>query len=122
MDVCVCVYDSERERARKNSEKYLLSPPFNSSNGRFFSKGDELAFVFKTGKGGFSGSGLFGIRSYIKLPSGAFGGFGNHTFSGMGILSFGVSISQSPTTVPGLPSRSAMCVTLPRSFFLYTNR
>uniref|UniRef100_A0A182JG25 Uncharacterized protein n=1 Tax=Anopheles atroparvus TaxID=41427 RepID=A0A182JG25_ANOAO len=59
---------------------------------------------------------LFGIRSYSSVPSGAFGGFGNATTSGFGMLSFGVSTNQSPTVAPGLPRRFAMWVTLPRSF------
>uniref|UniRef100_A0A182M3A7 Uncharacterized protein n=1 Tax=Anopheles culicifacies TaxID=139723 RepID=A0A182M3A7_9DIPT len=60
---------------------------------------------------------LFGIRSYNSVPSGAFGGFGNATTSGFGMFSFGVRTNHSLTLTPGLPSRLAICVTLPRSFF-----
>jgi hypothetical protein len=72
----------------------------------------------------FSGSGvaLFGIRSYIRLPSGPFGGFGNATFSGFGIMSFGVNFNHSQPVVAGLPRRFAINVTLPRSFFLYLRK
>lgn len=68
----------------------------------------------------FSGSTtLLGMRSYIKLPSGAFGGLGNDIFSGFGNKSRGVNLSHSQPVVEGLPSRFAMSVTLPRSFFLH---
>lgn len=67
---------------------------------------------------GFSSSGLLGIRSYMRLPSAALGGFGKNSTSGFGIFSLDVRMSQSETTGPGLPRRSAMCVTRPRFFFL----
>lgn len=111
------VYKCSVNQARGKIRIDLLSTPLISSYGRLFSDGGELAF-----RGIFSASGLFGIRSYMRLPSGAFGGLGNDTMSGFGIFSFGVKISHSPTTGPGLPKRSAMCVTLPRSFFLYTSK
>lgn len=99
--------------------------PFTSSYARFFNDGEfvfdivEVAVVFIEI---FSASGLFGILSYIKLPSGALGGFGKYTFSGFGIFSFGVSINQSPPVAPGLPKRFAIFVTLPRFFFLYVSK
>lgn len=64
---------------------------------------------------------LFGMRSYMRLPSGAFGGLGNIITSGLGILSFGVRISHSATVAPGLPSLSAIFVTLPRFLYFDTN-
>lgn len=71
----------------------------------------------------FSGSTtLLGIRSYNKLPSGAFGGFGKATFSGFGISSRGVNLSHSQPVVAGFPRRLAINVTLPRSFFLYLRK
>lgn len=72
----------------------------------------------------FSGSGvaLFGTLSYSKLPSGPFGGFGNATFSGFGIISRGVNFNHSQPVVAGLPRRFAINVTLPRSFFLYLRK
>lgn len=109
---------------------HLLSMPLTSSYGRLFNDGGELFVVLMVvlgvfvvvGNGDFSKSTLFGILSYMRLPSGAFGGLGNDTLSGFGIFSFGVKISHSPTTGPGLPKRSAISVTLPRSFFLYNNK
>lgn len=89
--------------------------PFNSSYARRFRDGDMLF------KGTFSASGLFGTRSYMRLPSGALGGLGNATRSGFGRFSLSVSISHAGTTVLGLPRRVAMAVTLPRSFLLYTS-
>lgn len=68
--------------------------------------------------GVFSASGLLGIRSYMRLPSAAFGGFGKNSTSGFGMFSLAVRRSHSLTTGPGFPRRSAMCVTLPRFFFL----
>lgn len=58
---------------------------------------------------------LLGTRSYTKLPSAAFGGLGNETKSGSGILSLGVNISHSCGPLPGAPRRLAILVTLPRS-------
>lgn len=78
---------------------------------------DEVTTAATAG-GVFSNSGLLGIRSYMRLPSAAFGGFGKNSMSGLGMFSLAVRRSQSLTTGPGLPSRSAMCVTLPRFFFL----
>lgn len=70
----------------------------------------------------FSTSGLLGIRSYMRLPSAALGGFGKNSTFGLGMFSLAVRRSHSLTNGPGLPKRSAMCVTLPRFFFLYTRK
>lgn len=102
---------------KKKYQKFNLlgsATPFTSSPCFRFSVGDAALVIAST-------SHLFGMRSYIKLPSAAFGGFGNATFSGSGILSFGVNFNHSFSPGSGFPKRFAILVTLPRFFFLYTN-